>query len=921
MRPIKLTISAFGPYAEETILELDKLGEQGLYLITGDTGAGKTTIFDAITYALYGEASGETRSPNMFRSKYAAPEVPTFVELTFQCCSACYTIRRNPEYQCPSKRKAGLKTQKADAVLYCPNERIISKVREVNQAITEIVGIDREQFTQVAMIAQGDFLKLLLASTDQRIAIFRKIFNTERYQELQNRLREETAALNNACEKVKGSIQQYISGVLCEEGQPQFSGIEQAKMGALNMAETIELLAELIRDDQEKQRTLDNQKKILEGKIEAFTSELAKGEEQQKNRRALEQAKEELTALGPQLAAATQKVTELRARAPEIDKWNTQAAAIAMQLPQYEQLEHLQQQQTNMAIRLEQQKKDAVTVREHVILLQQGLERDKAELQELSNAETELEKNSHAVAALTANIKQLENLAVDYQQLAQMEKEYQQTVALYQEVSQQAAQLTQRWQSLNRAFLNAQAGILATQLQEGMACPVCGSREHPCLATPSQEAPSETQLEQAKAAVDKARTEESEASLQAGEKKGKLLAQKNNLAMQAKTLLAIDSIAALPEVLQRQQNNLANDLLKAQIAVETAQKQAKRAADLQHAIPEQETALVEKNNHLRTVETDIARLETECHSLLGQIEREKTKCFYESKQAAETAIADLKHQVTVYQERLSFAEEAKQKIAEQQAGVLDRIRLLTELTAGTTEINLSAASQGLQECRAALASLDDTAKDLHARLEHNSNALEAIEKHNQNLAEQEKRFMWLRSLSNTANGTLTGKEKIMLETFIQMTYFERILRHANTRFMLMSGGQYELCRREEAENNRSQSGLELDVIDHYNGSIRNVRTLSGGESFKASLALALGLADEIQSAAGGVQLDTMFVDEGFGSLDEESLQQALQALSGLSEGRRLVGIISHVNELKERIDRQIIVKKDRVGGSRAEILC
>ena len=180
--------------------------------------------------------------------------------------------------------------------------------------------------------------------------------------------------------------------------------------------------------------------------------------------------------------------------------------------------------------------------------------------------------------------------------------------------------------------------------------------------------------------------------------------------------------------------------------------------------------------------------------------------------------------------------------------------------------------------------------------------------------------MWLRSLSNTANGTITGREKIMLETFAQMTYFDRILIRANTRFMMMSGGQYELRRRVEADNNRSQSGLELDVIDHYNGSLRSVKTLSGGESFKASLSLALGLADEIQSAAGGVQLDTMFVDEGFGSLDEDSLQQALRVLSELSEGRRLVGIISHVGELKEKIDKQIVIKKDRAGGSRAEIV-
>jgi DNA repair protein SbcC/Rad50 len=215
---------------------------------------------------------------------------------------------------------------------------------------------------------------------------------------------------------------------------------------------------------------------------------------------------------------------------------------------------------------------------------------------------------------------------------------------------------------------------------------------------------------------------------------------------------------------------------------------------------------------------------------------------------------------------------------------------------------------------------DAKSKAIHTRIETNTQALTNIRAKSDSLSELEKRYTWMKSLSNTANGNISGKEKIMLETYIQMTYFERIIDRANTRLMTMSGGQYELKRRREAENNRSQSGLDLDVIDHYNGTERSVKTLSGGESFKASLSLALGLSDEIQASAGGVKLDTMFVDEGFGSLDEESLDQAMRALSGLADGNRLVGIISHVGELKNRIDKQIIVTKDKSGGSRATIV-
>ena len=218
-----------------------------------------------------------------------------------------------------------------------------------------------------------------------------------------------------------------------------------------------------------------------------------------------------------------------------------------------------------------------------------------------------------------------------------------------------------------------------------------------------------------------------------------------------------------------------------------------------------------------------------------------------------------------------------------------------------------------------IARLSEGLTELAARIRCNQTALEHLKEQSGDLEETEKKWTWVRALSNTANGNISGEEKIMLETYVQMTYFDRIIARANTRFMVMSGGQYELKRRIEAENNRSQSGLELDVIDHYNGTERSVNSLSGGETFKASLSLALGLSDEIQSSAGGIRLDTMFVDEGFGSLDEESLQQAMRALSSLTEGNRLVGIISHVAELKEKIDKQIFVTKDRSGGSRAEI--
>ena len=254
------------------------------------------------------------------------------------------------------------------------------------------------------------------------------------------------------------------------------------------------------------------------------------------------------------------------------------------------------------------------------------------------------------------------------------------------------------------------------------------------------------------------------------------------------------------------------------------------------------------------------------------------------------------------------------------AAIKSRVEENQKLLATAKEIDVFALQCKQAELKGEKESVMTLQKSVHSQRVANVISLENIKQKSDEINVVEEKWMWVKSLSNTANGNISGKEKIMLETYIQMTYFDRIINRANSRLLVMSGGQYELVRRKEAENNRSQSGLELDVTDHYNGTKRSVKTLSGGESFMASLSLALGLSDEIQSSAGGIRLDTMFVDEGFGSLDEESLSQAIRALSSLAEGNRLVGIISHVNELKERIEKQIVVKKEKSGGSRVSIV-
>ena len=325
-------------------------------------------------------------------------------------------------------------------------------------------------------------------------------------------------------------------------------------------------------------------------------------------------------------------------------------------------------------------------------------------------------------------------------------------------------------------------------------------------------------------------------------------------------------------------------------------------------------------NSIEELDKGIAGVKAEIQSKSAQLESDRKSLRFESKNKAEDRISTLDTLISQLKEDLKNAEQAFTASDKKAADLKAAIKSLEEQLTEKIELDQEAETRKKTECTAKRQEFENRIKLIHSRLTANETALANIQEKAGDLENLEKRYVWMKALSDTANGKITGKEKIMLETYIQMTFFDRIIARANTRFMIMSGGQYELKRRKEAENNRAQTGLDLDVIDHYNGTERSVKTLSGGESFKASLSLALGLSDEIQSSAGGVKLDSMFVDEGFGSLEEESLDQAMKALAGLAEGNRLVGIISHVSELKNRIDKQIIVTKKQTGGSNAVIV-
>lgn len=771
MRPLVLTLSAFGPYAGEETIDFTRLGTKGLYLITGDTGAGKTTIFDAIVFALYGEASGEARGADMLRSKYAAAVTPTYVRMRFVYHGAEYRITRNPEYLRPSKKGEGYTVNKADAELVCPDGRIVTKNREVTRAVAELLGLDKNQFTQIAMIAQGDFLRLLYAKTEDRSKIFREIFHTKAYQTLQERLKAEAGALRQEYEALGKSIDQYLEGILCIDADfaSRMESVRQNRK-AIPTEDIEALIRERIAEEEEQLARLQGQLDTYEKELEQINQVIGRANEQKKRREEFENAKKQLVRLEPSLALMQKQYAE-KQRAFQV------------------------------------------------------FEEERAGFEKTCQDSMEILERREAQERMRLQIEKLRR------EVSASEKAYGQAALLHKKAKEACDEMERR-------YLDEQAGVLAGHLEEGMPCPVCGSLTHPMPAEKKDGAPSKEAVDKAKREAEAANTKVHKASEEAGAVKGRLES-------------AMEQYQAMLDA--------ENDEEK-----ETAVLRFTGKEEAEKILHEKEQESRRRKKDLTEAEALWREREKECQRYRNMMEILEKQL----KEGDETIPEELE------EKRQAFTEKKRLALKEQQ--------------------------------------------ELHRCARTNAGIVRDIGEKGRQMKAVEEKWSLIGELAGTFNGSVAGKDKIMLETYVQMTYFDRMIGRANTRFMMMSGGQYEL-KRAAAQNIKSQSGLELDVVDHYNGTVRSVRTLSGGEAFLASLSMALGLSDEIQSAAGGIALDTMFVDEGFGYLDEEALAQAIRTLQGLAEGNRLVGIISHVESLKEKIERKIVVTKEKSGGSRTVI--
>lgn len=919
MRPLKITMSAFGPYAGEVTLDMQKLGKSGIYLITGDTGAGKTTVFDAISYALYGEASGNYRENTTLRSKYASADTPTFVELEFEYNNEIYKINRNPEYPRPNKRGEGFTKQSANAELVMPDGSVITKIKEVSAKVEEIIGINKNQFSQIAMIAQGDFRKLLNCETNERSKIFRKIFKTEPYHNIEIKLSSLFNELKRNREKEKSGIEQYINQLKCNENDTLSLELERAKSGDVLIEDVIKLAGEIInKDTLEYTKTQKNIESINE-EIEKINSNIKLYEKQEATKKAYAKASAQLEELKTKRNDCEKAYKSAEAQRERLDDLTRKINLINSKMPKHDELKSLEDSINERAQSFEKSNNLLKLKQQEITLLEKEFDEKSKALEEVKGADLLVQKLNVQKEEIKKKAEALKELKIEIDRCKTEQKNLKNAQSFAKSALDEYGALENEYNQIYIAFFNEQAGIIADELKDGEPCPVCGSTSHPNLARKSENAPSQADVESAQNLVKKAQEKADKARDTASALKSRFDEIAANVKSAAKKLFGTDD-----NVFDDYNSNI-NALKKEYddtlALLKTANEKLNLYQKLDKEIPKIQEKQKSLSDEISTLNTQKASDEAFISENTKRVTSIKSELDFESADLAKDKLkeytnlsSDIKNAI---EKSKNDFDDIKSKYDTQKGKKASLENALKEFK----EIDLASLNEKSLKLNEHKNDIDETAKSLYSRIDSNKSLVDNISEKRDILKEYDDKYVWLKALSETANGDISGKEKITLETFVQMTYFDSIIRKANIRLLTMSDGQYELVRRSDAETLKKNEGLALDVIDHFNASSRSVSTLSGGESFMASLCLALGLSDEIQSSNGGIKLDTMFVDEGFGSLDGEALDRALSALTSLSQGNRLVGIISHVDVLRDRIDNKIVITKDRTTGSNAQIIC
>ena len=934
MRPIKLVLSAFGPYASKVELDLSKLGENGVYLITGDTGAGKTTIFDAITFALFGKPSGDIRDVKTLRSEYVNEEIETYVELDFIYHDEEYHIYRRPEYTYTHAQKNGEVKQRSkatDAYLILPNGDRIVKPTEVTKQVEQLLGMKRDQFRQIAMIAQGSFLEILNADTKERGRLFEKVFMTSKYSVLMDRLnqmaKESSIALNDA----KLRLQQIISDIRVPEIlQEQYE--QTLETFAMNDIQPVyDLLDNIIIGAKKGIENLQKQKEQVQKQLRKSRKEETEKTKQLQDLLSLEKLLKEKPVKEEKANLYTERLkTDGEKYRIQIDALKKEQAQIEHELPEYAGL-------TKLTAKLAEIKKQGSSVLKDLetkTSLKKQLDEDitlkQKEAQILTDSELSLNK-------LFIKEEEIEKKISAFYHASMIQSNYQNAVdnlkektQFLQESTDRKAMLQKQYDDAQLSYFANQAGLLASRLIKGEPCPVCGSIEHPRPASYSDQLVTQEEINQYKKKADQVEKEYQVASKACVDANLKRSTLQNELELVLKSVTEQTiPLGNVKTFIDEHTTQLKKDQKEISTRIKQLQQQSKRYQELLKMIPKLQQKLTALAEEVSQSEIIQAKLSVEHEQIQKQVQETTVKLKYSSETEAKNRVAILVKQILEYQQQIDQLANESKLAMDELVYVSAQIDMLREkVESSIDEIPLQKNQLGLlqAEIENLQVQQEEILKSIHDTQMYESDAQDTKKKiKSESDAYQTKlsRYSSLRELADVAMGNgRSSKEKITLQEYVQIAYLDRMIHKANERYLSMSNQQYQLVRSASTKDKRSHEALDLDVIDFSNGSIRPVSSLSGGESFIASLALALGMSDEIQSQAGGIQIDTMFIDEGFGTLDQDSLNNAIQTLMKLSGENRLVGIISHVKELKERIHKGIIVTKDLHGshGSVAKVI-
>lgn len=926
MKPLKLTMSAFGSYAGKNVIDFTGQ-QQGIFLITGDTGAGKTTIFDAITYALYNQTSGGERNGNMMRSQYAQPETETYVELEFLYRGQTYRVRRNPDYKITKTLKNGkIREQKVphSVELTLPDGTVFPEKKNATDAkIIEILGLTADQFSQIVMIAQGDFLKLLYTKSDERKMIFSKLFRTDIYWKIQENLRRKSMEMD-------------------ERIQENDRAFEQEKSRIIPLSESEEIpLDELVERLRERLKDALKEQNLRRANVEELNKKITKYEEINKLFVSLEKIRQ----TGRELEA---RQAESKERRKQIENaWKADKVLVAEQqnLRQQHAVEQSAQAIAKMGETLAddqemfetlktqlqeaeaKQKREAADTQKKMLALEQSfpsyeaLQNARSEEQQAKKVWEDLRKTSeesfHKKAAGIAALKE---------QQKRQEQAVEKTKKNWEQTSLSASESAKHYEHMYEAFLKEQAGILAENLSAGCPCPVCGSTIHPDPAKLSDHAVTELEVEQAKktraaaeekrdmayAAFEAEKTEKQKLA-QAVEKEEADFVLAQTIAKQQRKE-AEQNYVSLQKIAEQIREKLVYPSLAEAKKQYAAMQKALESAEQEIAKKRQKVSeLAEAMNTLKGQKLAEEENQKTAKKLAVKTEKEYAKLLEKS-----GFISEETYHLAILPERSRSKLEREEKEYESQClRQQSEQKLLEKQVSGKTYTDTTELNEQLKAEKQALKEAEKTYMELHTAYENDRSVLQNCAVYLEKGKKLEREDQVIKSLSKTANGRLSGSAKIDFETYIQRQYFKQIIHEANKRLLTMSNHQFILKLKEEANTGRkTNEGLDLSVYSLVTDSERDVKTLSGGESFLAALAMALGLSDIVERSAGAIHPDMMFIDEGFGSLDAQSRQQAIEVLAELAGDSRMVGIISHVTELKEQIDRKLVVNRTD-NGSRA----